>query len=92
MSAPLPVITQFIEGHGSKLRGVPLAFFAAHLQNNGAVEAGRKARLACLDPIRRPLRLQHEARLSGVYDPEKISYIERRLEKTVQTPVAAFRD
>lgn len=92
MSAPLPEVTQFIEGHRSEFHGIPLAFFAVHLQNDGEDEASRKARLAYLDPIRKLLRLQHEAFFTGVYDPEKVSYIERLMGKTVQTPVGDFRD
>jgi len=92
MSAPLPEVTQFIEGHLSEFRGIPLAFFAVHLQNAGEDEASRKARLAYLDPIRKLLRLQHEAFFTGVYDPEKVSYIERLMGETVQTPVGDFRN
>lgn len=92
MSAPLPEVTQFIEGHLSEFHGIPLAFFAVHLQNNGDDEASRKARLAYLVPIRNLLRLQHEAFFTGVYDPKKVSYIERLMGETVQTPVGDFRN
>ncbi len=92
MSAPLPEVTQFIEGHLSEFHGIPLAFFAVHLQNDGDDEASRKFRLAYLDPIRKLLPLQHEAFFTGVYDPEKVSYIERLMGKTVQTPIGDFRN
>lgn len=92
MSAPLPEVTQFIEEHRSEFHGIPLAFFAVHLQNDGDDEASRKARLAYLDPIRKLLHLQHETFFTGVYDPENVSYIERLIGKTVQTPVGDFRD
>jgi menaquinone-dependent protoporphyrinogen oxidase len=92
MGSPLHEVTQFIEGHRSELHYIPLAFFAVHLQNDGDDEASRIARLAYLDPIHKLLRLQHEAFFTGVYDPEKVSYIERLMGNTVQTPVGDFRD
>lgn len=92
MGSPLPEVTRFIKEHQSELSGIPLACFAVYLQNDGDDEASRKARLAYLEPIRNQLRITHEAFFTGVYDPEKVSYIERLMGKTVQTPVGDFRD
>lgn len=92
MSAPLPEVKQFITEHQSEFKGIPFAFFAVYLQNAGEDDASRKARLAYLDSIRKLLPIQHEAFFTGVYDPEKVSYIERLMGKTVQTPVGDFRD
>lgn len=92
MGSPLPEVIHFIKEHQSEFSDIPLACFAVHLQNDGDDEASRKARLAYLDPIRNQLRITHEACFTGVYDPEKVSYIERLMGKTVQTPVGDFRD
>jgi len=92
MGSPLPEVTHFIKEHQSELNGIPLACFAVYLQNDGDDEVSRKARLAYLDPIRNQLRITHEAFFTGVYDPEKVSYIERLMGRTVKTPVGDFRD
>lgn len=92
MGSPLPEVTQFIEDHRSELHGIPLACFVVHLQHEGEDEASRKARLAYLDPIRSLLRIRHEAFFTGVYDPTKVSAMERLMGKMVKTPVGDFRD
>lgn len=92
MGAPLPEVTNFIEEHHSEFRDVPLACFIVHLQHDGADEASRSARLAYLDPIRKLLPLQQEAFFTGVYDPDKVSFLERLLGKMVKTPVGDFRN
>ncbi|MCC6146689.1 MAG: flavodoxin [Anaerolineaceae bacterium] len=92
MGSPLPEIIQFINEHQSECSRIPLACFAVHLQHDGENEASRKARLACLDPIRKLLPLQHEVFFTGVYDPDKVSYIERLMGKTMHTPVGDFRN
>lgn len=92
MGSPLPEITRFIEEHYSEFQNIPLACFAVHLQYDGEDEASRKARLAYLEPIRSQLRLRHEAFFTGVYDPAKVSLIERLMGKMVKTPVGDFRD
>jgi menaquinone-dependent protoporphyrinogen oxidase len=78
MSSPLPEVTQFLEEHRTESRGIPLAFFAVYLMNNGDDEASHTARLAYLDPIRKLLRLQHEAFFTGVFDPKRVSLMVRR--------------
>ncbi|MHB8134968.1 MAG: flavodoxin domain-containing protein [Anaerolineaceae bacterium] len=92
MGTPLPEVTQFITDHSSEFRSIPLAFFAVYLQNSGEDEVSRKARLSYLDPIRNQSRLMHEAYFTGVYDPAKVSLIERLMGKMVKTPVGDFRD
>ncbi|NLG99535.1 MAG: twin-arginine translocation signal domain-containing protein [Chloroflexi bacterium] len=92
MSAPLPEVTQFIEEHRAAFRGIPLAFFAVHLSNDGDDEASRAARHAYLDPVRKLLRLQHEAFFTGVFDPKKVSFAEGLMGRLVQSPVGDFRD
>jgi menaquinone-dependent protoporphyrinogen oxidase len=92
MSSPLPEVTQFIEEHSTEFHGIPLAFFAVYLSNMENDEGNRKARLSYLDPIRKLLRLQHEAFFTGVYDPAKLSRIESLTGKTMQSPVGDFRD
>lgn len=92
MSAPLPEVTQFIEEHRSEFHGIPLAFFAVYLSNNGDDETSRTARLAYLDPIRQILRIQHEAFFTGVFDPAKVSFAEGLMGKMMQSPVGDFRD
>lgn len=92
MGSPLPEVTDFIEEHRSEFRGIPIACFAVHLQYIGEDEASQKARVAYLDPIRNQMRITHEAFFTGVYDPTKVSLIERLMGKTVHTPVGDFRD
>jgi len=92
MGSPLPEVTQFIEEHRSELLAIPLACFAVHLDNSGEDEVSRKARLAYLEPIRSQLRVTHEAFFTGVYDPAKVSSIDRLIGKMVKTPVGDFRD
>lgn len=92
MGTPLPEVTQFITDHSSKFRSIPLACFAVHFRNDGEDEASRKARLAYLDPIRNQLHITHEAFFTGVYDPAKVSLIERLMMKTLHAPVGDFRD
>lgn len=92
MGSPLPEVTHFIEEHRSEFRDAPLAFFAVHLRYDGEDEASRKARLAYLDPIRIQLRITHEAYFTGVYDPAKVTPIERLMGEMVKTPVGDFRD
>lgn len=50
------------------------------------------ARTIALDPIRNQFRLMHEAYFTGVYDPTKVSAIERLMGEMVKTPVGDFRD
>jgi len=92
MGTPLREVTQFITDHFSEFRSIPLAFFAVYLQHDGEDETSRKARLAYLDPIRSQIRITHEAYFTGVYDPAKVSPIERLMGKMVKTPVGDFRD
>lgn len=92
MSAPLPEVTQFIEEHRTTFRGIPLAFFAVYLSNDGDDETSRAARHAYLDPVRKLLRLQHEAFFTGVFDPEKVSFAEGLMGRLMQSPVGDFRD
>ena len=92
MGTVLPEITQFIKEHSSEFLSVPLAFFAVHLDNSGEDESSETARLAYLDPIRNQLRINHEAYFTGVYDPAKVSPLERLIGKMVKTPIGDFRD
>ncbi len=92
MGSPLPEVTHFIEEHRSEFGGIPLACFVVHLQHDGEDEASRKARVAYLDPIRNQLLITHEAYFTGVYDPAKVTPIERLVGKMVKTPVGDFRD
>ncbi len=92
MGSPLPEVNRFIEEHCSEFQKIPLACFAVHLQHDGEDEASRKARVAYLDPIRNQLQITHEAYFTGVYDPAKVTPIERLMGKMVKTPVGDFRD
>lgn len=92
MSSPLPEVSHFIEKHNSKLQNLPIAFFAVHLQNDGDDDASKIARLAYLNPIRKIIGLRHEAYFTGVYDPGKVSIIERQMGEAVQTPIGDFRN
>jgi len=92
MGSPLPEVTRFIEEHRSEFQGIPLASFAVHLQHGGEDEASQKALVAYLDPIRNQVRIMHEAYFTGVYDPAKVSPLERLMGKMVKTPVGDFRD
>jgi len=92
MGAPLSEVINFIEEHHSEFQNISLACFAVHLQYDGEDEASRTARLAYLEPIRKQLSLRHEAYFTGVYDPDKVSFLERLIGKMVKTPVGDFRN
>ncbi len=92
MGSPLPEVTHFIKEHQSELSRIPLASFAVHLRNDGEDEGSRKARLAYLDPIHTQLPITHEAFFTGLYDPAKVSPLERLMMKKLRAPVGDFRD
>lgn len=92
MSAPLPEATEFVEQNHIKLASIPTAFFAVYLMNFESDAASIKARFAYLDPIRNLLAMNHEAFFTGVFDPEKVSYVEGVLGKMMKSPIGDFRD
>lgn len=87
----LPEAVKFVETNAAALKGMPLAYFAAHLMNQGEGEPERKARLAYLDAARKLAAPQAEAFFTGVGDMSKVSFLERMIGRMVKTPEGDFR-
>lgn len=92
MGTPLPKVTRFVTEPSPEFRSIPLAFINVNRQNSGEGEASRKTRLAYLDPIRNQLCNNNESYFAGVYDPAKVSPIERLMGKMVERPNEDFRE
>lgn len=92
MSSPLPEVMAFLEQFSTALLEIPTAFFAVYLMNSENTEVSNKARLSYLDPVRKLLPLQHEAYFTGVFDPQKVSFIEGVMGKMLKSPIGDFID
>ena len=88
----LPEAVEFVRRHQAELNRMPTAFFSVHMQNTGADDASKKARLAYIDPVRALVKPGTEVFFAGKMDTSRLGLLERTMSKVMKAREADQRD
>ena len=87
----MPEVPKFLGKNKATLEAKPFAAFVVCLAMTSGDEKGRTTASTYLEPLRAQVKPVSEGLFAGVYDPQKVGFVERTIMKAMKAESGDFR-